>query len=292
MKKVDEKSLGGKCRDRRDAFKAIGAGLLGAAALVAAPDEAHAREKKRDRKGRKGQTPRWGMVIDIRRCIGCRGCTVSCKAEFDVPIGKFNCAVHQREVGKYPNAKKVFLPILCNHCTGKDGIPPCVAECPQNEEEKAVYTAPDGTKQEYWKGATYVRPDGAVLLNTKHCIGCGSCIDACPYGARWFHPHVKAPQDDTEQAVGKCNFCMHRVEEGLLPACVNTCQGKARIFGDLNDPESEVSKQVREFNLAETRDKSTLLPDEGIMPNVFYIDPDNVIGQLYTKGEEFKDEVF
>ena len=293
MKKVDEKSLSGTGRNRRDAFKAIGAGLLGAAALVAAPDEAHAREKKRDRKGRKGQTPRWGMVIDIRRCIGCRGCTVSCKAEFDVPLGNFNCVVHQVEVGKYPNAKKVFLPVLCNHCSGKDGKPPpCVQECPNKSMKRATYYAPDGSKTRYKIGATYQRPDGAILLDTEFCTGCGKCIEACPYGVRWFHPSVKAPLDPSKQAVGKCNLCMHRVDKGLLPACVNTCQGKARIFGDLNDPSSEISKLVKEFKLDENRDRTTLLPEEETGPNVFYIDPDNVIGQINTKEKEFKDEVF
>lgn len=237
--------------------------------------------------------PRWAMVIDLRRCIGCRGCTVACKAEFDVPLGKFSCVVRQKEVGKYPTARKVFLPTLCNHCTGADEAgPPCVKECPQNSMARARYVAPDGSRHRYRTGATYRRPDGAVLLDLQHCTGCGKCIKACPYGVRWAHPGVKASLDKTKQAVGKCTFCAHRIEKGLLPACVNVCEGKARIFGDLNDAASPVSKLVKEFGLDKKREAATLLPGEGTLPHVFYIDPAGDIAKVHQKGQEYKDEVF
>jgi len=237
--------------------------------------------------------PRWAMVIDLRRCIGCRGCTVACKAEFDVPLGSFSCVVRQKEIGKYPKARKAFLPTLCNHCQGADEAgPPCVKECPQNSMERASYTASDGAKHRYRIGDTYRRPDGAVLLDVKHCTGCGKCVTACPYGVRWLHNGVKAPLDKAKQAVGKCTFCMHRVDKGILPACVNVCEGKARIFGDLNDPASPASKLVKEFGLDKKRKTATLLPGEGTLPHVFYIDNDGDIAQVYQKGQEYKDEVF
>jgi tetrathionate reductase subunit B len=238
-------------------------------------------------------SPRWAMVIDLRRCIGCRGCTVACKAEFDVPLGDFSCVVRQEELGKYPDSRKAFLPTLCNHCSGgKKENPPCVEECPNNAMERARYKAPDGTVVRYRIGATYKRPDGAVLLATKYCTGCEKCIEACPYGVRWSHPGVAAPLDKSKQAVGKCSFCTHRVEKGVLPACVNVCQGKARIFGDLNDPASPVSKLAEEFDLLAKRDSTTLLPGDGTDPHVFYIDPDGDIEAVYQKGREYKDEVF
>ena len=272
---------------RREALIALGAGVAGAS-MLGLPSQAMAM----GRRGNQGP-PRWGMVIDLRRCIGCRGCTVSCKAEHDVPVGSFNCAVYQSEIGTYPNAKKAFLPVMCNHCTGEDGKePPCVDVCPNKAMERAVFVDASGKKHRYRKGGTYQRPDGAILIDTEYCTGCGKCIEACPYGARWYHPHVKAPLDPSKQAVAKCNLCMHRVEKGLLPACVNTCQGKARIFGDLNDPKSEISRLVTEFGLEKNRKKTTLLSEEGTQPNVYYIDPNGVISAIKSGGKEFQDEVY
>ncbi len=116
----------------------------------------------------------------------------------------------------------------------------------------------------YRTGATYKRPDGMILLDMSLCIGCYKCIDACPYGVRFIDPRVKLTRADREKdlGVGKCTFCDHRVDKGVVPSCVNTCQGGARIFGDLNDPNSEVSKLAKEFNLLKNRKKTTLLPNE------------------------------
>jgi len=277
-------------QDRRETLRALGVGLAGVAALaMGAPKAAAAIPDNSKKEG----LPRWGMLIDLRRCIGCRGCTVACKAEFDVPIGSFNCVVRQKEVGKYPKAKKVFLPTLCNHCSGPAGKePPCVDACPNKSMKRASHKTASGKRQRYRIGATYQRPDGAVLLDTQHCTGCQKCVEACPYKVRWAHPHVKAPLDASKQAVGKCNFCMHRVEAGILPACVNACEGKARVFGDLNDANSEIAKLVAQFGLAQKRATATLLPGEGTEPNVFYIDPENAVSQAYEKGKEYIDEVF
>jgi len=242
------------------------------------------------------KVPRWAMVIDLRRCIGCRGCTVACKSEYDVALGRWNTVVKNVEWGKYPKPQKHFLPRLCNHCAGDPKkewqVPPCVEKCPEAKSGKRMKMG----KVRYRTGATYKRPDGMILLDMSLCIGCYKCIDACPYGVRSIDPRVKLTRPDREKdlGVGKCTFCQHRVDKGLVPACVNTCQGRARIFGDLNDPNSEVSKLVKEFKLLENRETTTLLPEERTMPHVFYIDPHRVLARYKigkkTKEKEFKDQ--
>lgn len=179
----------------------------------------------------------YGMLIDTRRCIGCHSCSVACKAEFDVPLGVNKSWVEYTEKGTYPNVKRHFLPRLCNHCS----IPQCVAVCPT--------------------GATYKRPqDGIVVVDSGLCIGCKYCIQACPYDARFLNP--------VTQFADKCDFCVHRVSKGLLPSCVNTCIGGARIFGDVNDPESEISRLIA------TNAVTVLRANKGTEPNVYYIEAD------------------
>lgn len=182
-------------------------------------------------------TKKLAMVIDLRKCIGCHACSVACKAEFDVPLGVWRSWVKQVEVGKYPNVKRPSLPRLCNHCDE----PSCVKVCPTE--------------------ASYIRPeDGTVQIKENRCIGCRLCISACPYNSRFSHPE--------KEIVNKCTFCIHRVDNGLDPACVNTCQGNARIFGDLNDPNSEVRRLLSKEPVV------TLKPELGTEPRVFYIAPD------------------
>ncbi len=181
---------------------------------------------------------RYGMVIDTRRCIGCHACSVACKTENDVPLGETRSWVEYIEKGTFPNVRRSFLPRLCNQCEK----PACVAVCPT--------------------GATYKRKeDGIVVIDSNVCIGCKYCLQACPYGMRFINPKTGTAD--------KCDFCLHRVENGLVPACVNTCQGRARIFGDLNDSESEISKIVA------TNATTVLRPDMGTKPVVFYIDADH-----------------
>ena len=189
-------------------------------------------------------------------------------------------------MGTFPNTKKGFLPIMCNHCEGnkKDGVPPCVKTCPEYPGKRMTFKTADGKKIRYRGGATYKRPDGLVLIDSDLCIGCGKCIDSCPYGVRSFNPFIKAGKKPEKQAADKCDMCKERVANGIDPSCVNTCQGRARIFGDLNDPNSEVAKLVKEHKLA----KNVLLPEEGTEPHVFYIDPDNMLKDLYTKREKGK----
>lgn len=271
MNHVDKPKVG-----RRDVLKGAGMAVAGAAAAVA-PGTAEAAKAK---------APRWAMVMDLRGCIGCRACTVACKAENDVSLGRFRTVVQEKTWGTFPNTRKAFLPIMCNHCEGnkEDGVPPCVKVCPEFPGKRATYVTPDGKKIRYRGGATYKRPDGLILIDKEQCIGCGKCIDACPYGVRSFDPFTKAGKDPSKQAADKCDMCTHRVENGVEPSCVNTCQGGARIFGDLNDPASRVAQLVKEHNLA----KNVLLADKGTVPHVFYIDPDNVMEKIYEERKKGK----
>lgn len=183
--------------------------------------------------GRKPSTPRWGMVIDLRKCFGCHACAIACKTEFDVPLGYWKSWVRYTERGTFPNVQRFFLPLLCNQCEN----PPCVDVCPT--------------------GATYKRKDGIVAQSEKDCIGCKACVQGCPYGARYSDPKKKVAQ--------KCDFCVHRLEQGKLPSCVNTCNARARIVGDLNDPNSEISKVIAKNKV------QALRTELGTDPRVFYI---------------------
>ena len=249
---------------RRDLFKAGGAVAVLAAATGALPEKAEAAKKK---------VPRWAMVVDIRRCVGCYSCQVSCKMENSVPLEGYNARVNVVERGMYPNAERVFLPTLCNHCSGGDkDVPPCVEKCPEAKSGKRMKLG----KARYRTGATYKRPDGMVLLDMSLCIGCGKCIDACPYGARYFSPHVKLTRKyrEKDMGIGKCTFCQHRVDSGLEPACVRNCVGKARIFGDLNDPNSKVSKLIKDNPFA------VLKPEKKTDPHVYYIKLDKDVAKM------------
>lgn len=175
---------------------------------------------------------KYGMLIDLRRCTGCCACQVACKAENEVPLGIFRSWVTYTERGTYPKVKKHFLPRLCNHCDQ----PVCMAKCPIKAISK--------------------RADGVVLVDRTKCKNLKVCIKNCPYGAPSINPNVKKME--------KCTFCIHRVEAGLVPACVNTCQGRARIFGDINDATSEIAKLIK------THSPKTLPPQIG-GPNIYYI---------------------
>ncbi len=182
------------------------------------------------------------MVMDLRKCIGCQACTATCMIENLVPKGQHRTFVPEMEIGEFPNVRKGFLPQLCNHCDE----PSCVSVCPT--------------------GATFKRKDGIVVVDNTICWGCGYCVEACPYDKRFINTETKV--------VDKCNFCAQRVDEGLLPACVETCIGGARIFGDLNDKNSEVSKLLNTFP------HDVLKPEQGNKPQVFYIGLDNRLTEI------------
>jgi len=209
---------------------------------------------------------RYGMYIDMNRCIGCFGCALACKQENFTPPGMWWSRVHVTETGEFPNTTIVNTPLQCNHCDN----PPCVTVCPT--------------------GASYKRADGIVVLDQDKCIGCKYCIQACPYGVRsylskiapynpqyGFDPYEKYGYDKHQEGVvEKCIFCTHRIDEaannGLkpgvdraaTPACVITCVAYARVFGDLDDPNSEVSKMIAKNGAR------PLKPEFGTKPKIYY----------------------
>lgn len=265
---------------RRQVLKGAGVVAIGAAAGLLPISKAEAARAK---------APRWGFIVDLRRCVGCRACTVACKAEFNVPLGAFRTIVPAEVHGKYPKSEKLFLPKLCNHCEGnkEDEIPPCVKVCPEYPKGRKKYTTADGKTIRYRYGATYKRPDGLVLWDNEICVGCGKCIDKCPYGARAWDKSKMSGKDATKHAITKCTLCQHRIDNGVVPACVNICPTKARNFGDLNDPESEVAKLVKEFRLEEKRNETTLLPGENTVPKLFYIDPEGALKKMDQAKKKF-----
>lgn len=179
---------------------------------------------------------KYGFVIDNRKCIGCHACTTACKSEHDVPVGVFRTWVKQVEKGTFPNTRRVFSVLRCNHCTDA----PCVEICPVE--------------------ALYTRPDGIVDFDKDRCIGCKSCMQACPYDALYIDP-------DTHTAA-KCNYCAHRVDVGLEPACVVVCPEHAIVSGDMEDPNSEISQTL-------SRHQTTVRkPEKATIPNLYYIDGD------------------
>jgi len=213
---------------------------------------------------------RWSMVIDLKRCIGCWACTVACKEEHFIPRGVFWNRVLIGESGNFPTVVKEMFPVLCNHC--KEA--PCVEVCPT--------------------GASSKREDGIVLIDHEKCIGCRYCEIACPYQQRTFYDDDKleyfpgqglTPYEQLgrelcpleKSTMVKCTLCVERIDEGLkrhlkpgvdrdaTPACVNACPVKARTFGDLDDPYSNVSELIGR------RKGLKWHPEFGTEPSVYYV---------------------
>jgi phenylacetyl-CoA:acceptor oxidoreductase subunit 1 len=210
------------------------------------------------------------MVIDLKRCIGCYSCTIACKQEHFLPPGIFWSRLLIGEAGQYPVVAKQIYPVSCNHC--KEAI--CVKVCPTR--------------------ATTKRKDGIVVVDADKCVGCRYCVVACPYQQRSYYSDEGLEyfpgQGLTElENIGrqlyplqvhttlKCNFCSERIDKGLAlglkpgldreatPACVITCPAKARYFGDLDDPNSEVSLLIKQKKGAQ------LHPEYGTQPSIYYV---------------------
>ncbi len=180
----------------------------------------------------------YGFVIDNQRCIGCHACTVACKAEHQVPLGSFRTWVKNVEKGTYPEVRRHFTVLRCNHCQDA----PCVNICPTR--------------------ALFHRPDGIVDFDSAHCVGCRACMAACPYDAI----HI----DPDSRTAAKCNFCAHRIELGVEPPCVSVCPEQAILAGDLSNPHSRLS------SLLALNQVSVRKPEKGTRPKLYYIGGDAI----------------
>ena len=178
------------------------------------------------------QPPKWAKVIDQNKCIGCHACTVACKSENEVPLSVTRTYVKAVDIGVFPQARRAFQVTRCNQCDDA----PCVAACPTS--------------------AMFRRPDGIVDFDKSVCIGCKACMAACPYDAIFINPE--------DHSAEKCNFCAHRIDMGLEPACVVVCPVEAIMVGDLNDPTSKVAQIVNRDPVQVRR------PEKGTRPKLFY----------------------
>ncbi len=185
----------------------------------------------------------YGMIIDLNKCIGCHACSIACRAEWEVPTGKDSEDRQQRRnwverLGPSTTPQGLaytYYPGLCNHCDE----PSCVDVCPA-DTVSMTFTAKDGTTKTMEVAATWKDPfDGTVQIDKERCIGCGACAESCPYTARYVNETGDEPKAD------KCTFCVERVALGAEPACVQTCLAGARIFGEVNDPESAVAGYIK-----------------------------------------------
>jgi Fe-S-cluster-containing dehydrogenase component len=175
---------------------------------------------------------RYAMAIDTLKRAGCSDCVIACQMENNVPLGFCRDWVVETVHGTYPQVGLELRSERCNHCENA----PCVRCCPT--------------------GASHIIDGGVVLVTPDKCIGCGACIQACPYDARYSHP---------EGYVDKCTFCNHRVEEGLDPACVSVCPTKCMYFGDLDDVNSDISR------ILARRKYKALAPEAGTNPQIYYL---------------------
>ena len=196
----------------------------------------------------------YAMVIDLSTCMGCNACMAACALENQTPVwaNEWRTYVHDQEVGIGDNVYRRFFPRLCNQCSN----PPCMTVCPT--------------------GATYKMDNGIVKVDESRCMGCMACAVACPYDARYSVHYSDIRQAKTfygedflkrtSPSADKCDFCYDRVKQGKKPACVETCVGYARLFGDLDDPEDPVTQLVAS-GMAQP-----IMAHLGTGPNVFYIE--------------------
>ena len=179
-----------------------------------------------------GKTPHWKMALDVERCIGCHACSVACKVENTVPLGRFRTKVYYWDTGKFPKSKRFFLPTLCMQCEDA----PCLKACPTSAIERGA--------------------DGIIRVIADKCDREGKCEAACPYAA------IGCDENDIAD---KCDFCSHRLDANMEPACVETCPAEVFQFGDANDPASPYSQFM-----AKHGETKVLKPEENTKPSVAY----------------------
>ena len=245
------------------------AGAAGAAAAPGTPTQSPEdlflpEEVWRERMTAPDDGKKYGWIVDTRRCFGCHGCEVACKAENDVPLGNYIRQTiyhdHTRENGA---VARIMVPMACQHCEDA----PCIKACPC--------------------GALHKGSGGSVQVNYNTCSGHSACVDACPYGAIYMDPVAN-------QAV-KCHNCTHRVDEGMDPACVETCPSGALYFGDLNDPNSAISKLTERLEAEGSLD--TLRPEKNTRPRMkFAVDENHPVKAWEPKvpkeGESYHNDAY
>lgn len=243
---------------------ALGAGATAGEAAQSRDDLFLPEEAWKNRMAAPPDGKRYGWVVDTRRCFGCHGCEVACKAENDVPLGHYIRQTIYHDYERPSGAvARVMVPSSCQHCEDA----PCIKACPC--------------------GAMHKGAGGTVQVNYDKCSGHAACKEACPYGAIYIDPVAN-------QAV-KCHNCTHRVDEGMDPACVATCPSDALYFGDLNDPESAVSKLTKEMESMGALE--TLRPEKETNPRMkFVVDKDRPMAAWEPKvpreGQSFAPDAY
>lgn len=204
---------------------------------------------------------KFGWFIDTRRCFGCHGCEVACKAENEVPLGNYIRQTFYKDVGEFPKVARMFLPMACQHCEDA----PCLKACPTGAIHKGV--------------------GGSVVVDYNSCDGTGNCVQACPYGAIYL-------DNDSGQAI-KCHNCYHRLEHDLKPACAATCPSDAIYFGDLNDPQSDVSKAKAEAT-ANGNELVQLRPEKETKPRMWFAGsaPAEIEPRVPGEGESYSPDAY
>jgi len=221
----------------RRAFLGVAGAGLGAVAL--APGLYLVQVAQADGNRGASNTVRWGMLIDTTKCVkACDACVTACRTENAIhetlpDPRQASQWIRKIDLRDPRNGREHSLPMMCQHCAH----PPCVDVCPT--------------------GASLKRADGIVLVDRHTCIGCRYCMMACPYKARSFvHLHLAGQRSEVPRGIGcveSCTFCVHRVDKGQMPACVEQCPEKAMLFGDLRDPDSEISRRLREVPSTQVR---------------------------------------